>query len=154
MRAADVRLYRDADWAGLMQLATALFPQEPSGEIAESMRGFLRRADGAVFVAERPDGTLSGYVQVGERPSADGCWTSPVGYIEEWYVDPDARRAGIGRALLGAAEEWAHGRGLTEMASDALLDNTVSHRAHERAGYEEVERAIRFRKLLVPKRGK
>jgi hypothetical protein len=34
------------------------------------------------------------------------------------------------------------------MASDALLDNDVSHRAHERSGYVEVDRVVQFRKAL------
>jgi hypothetical protein len=34
------------------------------------------------------------------------------------------------------------------MASDALIDNVVSHQAHEAAGYAEVERLVVFRKQL------
>ena len=39
-------------------------------------------------------------------------------------------------------------QGYSEMASDALLENTISERAHAAVGFEEVERAIRFRKTL------
>jgi aminoglycoside 6'-N-acetyltransferase I len=63
-------------------------------------------------------------------------------------VDPDARRAGWGGRLLAAAEEWALRQGYTEMASDALIDNAVSHEAHRRAGYVEVDRVITYRKAL------
>ena len=31
--------------------------------------------------------------------------------------------AGIGRLLLAAVEDWARGRGLSELGSDAELDN-------------------------------
>ena len=71
-----------------------------------------------------------------------------MGYIEAWFVDADLRRQGVGRALLAAAEEWARKRGLTEMASDALLANTLSHTAHQRSGYVETERIVVFRKTL------
>lgn len=54
---------------------------------------------------------------------------APVGYVEAWYVDPDVRRTGYGRALLAAAEAWALRRGCREMASDAQLGNAVSHAA-------------------------
>lgn len=87
-------------------------------------------------------------MEVGARPYADGCDTSPVGYIEAWYVDPDSRLRGYGRALLAAAGEWSRARGYTEMASDAGLGNTGSHAAHNRLGYEEVDRVVQFRKLL------
>ena len=112
------------------------------------MRESRRSADLEVFVAERADGSLAGFVEAGTRPYADGCDTSPVGYVEAWYVDPDVRRQGLGRSLLVAAESWARARGYREMASDARLDNVVSHGAHRSAGYEEVDRVVQFRKLL------
>ena len=49
---------------------------------------------------------------------------------------------------IRALEEWARQRGYAEMASDALLDNERSHRAHEASGYEEVGRVVQFRKAL------
>jgi aminoglycoside 6'-N-acetyltransferase I len=130
-------------------MSVALFPEHPAEELAAGMREHLARPDAAVFIAERPDGSTAGFVEVGARPYADGCDTSPVGYVEAWYVDPDVRRAGVGRALLAAAEEWARGRGYREMASDTLLDNEVSHAAHRAAGYEEVDRVVQFRKVLT-----
>jgi aminoglycoside 6'-N-acetyltransferase I len=130
-------------------MSVALFPQHSADALADGMREFRARPDGDVFVAERADGSLAGFVEVGARPYADGCDTSPVGYVEAWYVDPDVRRSGHGRALLAAAEAWALGRGYREMASDAQLDNQVSHAAHRHAGYEEVDRVVQFRKVLA-----
>lgn len=46
------------------------------------------------------------------------------------------------------AERWAREHSLTEFASDALLDNTVSHEAHRALGFEEAERIVTFRKAL------
>jgi aminoglycoside 6'-N-acetyltransferase I len=63
-------------------------------------------------------------------------------------VDADVRRSGVGRALVAAVEDWARGRGFTELGSDALIDNTVSHHAHRALGFEERERVIYFRKWL------
>lgn len=143
-----IRAYRDADWNDWLRMSRALFPEATAAEHAADMRSFREREDAEVFVAERADGSLAGYVEVGARPYVDGCATSPVGYIEAWFVDADVRRAGVGRALLAAAEEWARALGLREMGSDALLDNVVSHEAHRRAGYEEVDRVVQFRKPL------
>ena len=144
----NIRPYRDPDWADWLRLSLALFPHHSAEELGAGMREFRARSDGGVFLAERADGSVAGFVEVGTRPYADGCDTSPVGYIEAWYVEPDVRRSGYGRALLVAAEQWARGRGFREMASDAQLDNLVSHAAHRRAGYEEVDRVIQFRKTL------
>lgn len=127
----------------------ALLPDAATGdEQASWMHQLLANPNAAVFIAERADGSVCGFVEVGTRAYADGCDTSPVGYVEAWWVDADMRRCGLGRALLAAAENWARDMGYTEMASDALLDNTVSHEAHKHSGYEEVERLVVFRKSL------
>lgn len=128
------REYLDSDWAEWLRMSVALFPQHPAEDLAAGMVEHRAREDAAVFVVDRGDGTLAGFVELGARPYADGCATSPVGYIEAWYVDADVRRRGVGRALLAAAEAWARARGYREMASDATLDNVVSQAAHARAG--------------------
>ncbi len=84
-----------------------------------------------IFVAEIA-GTVVGFVEVGLRSHADGCdGRKPVGFVEGWYVDPDHRRSGIGRALVVAAEDWARAQGCTEIASDTWADNEPSQLAHE-----------------------
>jgi Sortase and related acyltransferases len=144
-----IREYNPSDWNEWLRMNKALFPVEWTEDDVAEMHATLARSDAAVFVLERPDGkSLAGYVEAGTRSVVDGCATSPVGYIEAWYVDPDARRAGYGRALLQAAEAWARGQGYQEMGSDALLDNHVSHMAHERSGYTEVDRVVTYRKDL------
>jgi aminoglycoside 6'-N-acetyltransferase I len=143
-----IRPVEERDWPEWRRMSEALFPGAPPEEYDADIRALHRNPDAAVFVAERADGSVCGFVEVGSRPYADGCRTSPVGYIEAWYVDPDVRREGFGRALLRAAESWAMSRGFSEMASDALLDNTVSYDAHIRSGYAEVERIVQFRKPL------
>ena len=144
----QIRPIQTGDWKTWRRMTEALLPGEPPEEYDADMRRLQRSDDAAVFIAERPDGSICGFVEVGVRAYADGCRTSPVGYIEAWYVDPDIRRKGYGRALLRAAETWARRRGYSEMASDARVDNTLSHKAHLRSGYSEVDRVVQFRKSL------
>ena len=144
-----VRPYRDTDWPEWLRMSLALFPDESEASLTSGMRDTRARRDAEVFVIDRNDGRLAGFVEAGTRAYADGCDTSPVGYVEAWFVDPDLRRQGWGRALLGTAEDWARAQGYTEMASDALLDNIVSHQAHAAAGYVETERLVVFRKPLA-----
>ena len=149
---ARVRRFTEADWDEWLRMSGVLFHDEPREELERGMRQFVTQNvsqnEGALFIAERPDGTACGFVEVGLRSYAEGCESSPVPYIEAWYVDEDVRRSGYGRALLAAAEKWAGAAGYQEIGSDALLDNVRSHRAHRQCGYVEVERIVIFRKSL------
>jgi len=78
-------------------------------------------------------------------------WTDAA-EITDLAIDIAFRRLGAGHALIEAAADWARGRGYREMASDTSLDNTVSHAAHRRVGYDEVDRVIQFRKKLSDNR--
>lgn len=144
-----IRQFQKIDWDEWRRMDLALFPDNEFEDVEAEMRALLARSDAAVLIAERSDGSVCGYVEVGSRAYADGCRSSPVAYIEAWYVDPDVRRTGCGRALLAAAEEWARERGYTEVASDARLGNDVSLKAHQSSGYEVVDRIVQFRKPLT-----
>jgi len=109
---------------------------------------FATSQRGITFVAERTEGELCGLIEVSLRDDAEGCQTSPVAYIEGWYVDEDCRRHTLGTQLVQAAEAWARHQGLKEIASDTQIENAVSIQAHKVLGYEEVERMVCFRKAL------
>jgi len=99
-------------------------------------------------VAEGPDGGLVAFAEVGLRAYAQKCSSSPVGYIEGIFVVPGHRRSGVGEALVRAGEEWARGRGCSEMASDRQLENEPSGAFHEAIGYQEAERIVCYTKSL------
>jgi aminoglycoside 6'-N-acetyltransferase I len=150
----NIRPVTEADGDEWARMRANLFADSDPGEIhdwfgATDEAG--RRSVGvAVLVADRGDGNLAGFVEIGSRNYAEGCESTPVAYIEGWYVDPDVRREGLGRRLVQAAEAWAISRGFTEMASDTELHNDVSLKAHTALGYGEVERQICFKKSLGP----
>jgi aminoglycoside 6'-N-acetyltransferase I len=141
-----IRTARPEDYTELRRLWLALFPwdNDDAERAIKSLVSGEQRA--ALIVSERPLGSLSGFIEVGTRPYAEGCVTSPVAYIEAWYVDADDRRRGIGRALFAAAEQWGRDQGLREIASDALIENETSIIAHKALGYEEIERIVCFRR--------
>ena len=145
----QIRAYRNTDHGEWQRLRRALWPGEtPEAEMAD-MAAWLARPNTEVLVAERPGGAgLAGFAEVGMRSHADGCETSPVGYLEGWYVDADVRRQGVGTALVRAAEAWARGQGFRELASDTLLVNTVAQQAHHALGFTEVDRVVAYRKPL------
>jgi aminoglycoside 6'-N-acetyltransferase I len=154
MADTKIRLAQPADRDAVALLCHALWPDSPAEEHARELEAKLSSKPLGtlplvVFVAEKPDGSLSGFLEVGLRSHAEGCDPSrPVGYVEGWYVVEQCRRCGVGEKLLAAAEAWARQQGCFEMASDTWLHNELSLRVHESLGFREVERAIHFRKAL------
>jgi len=82
------------------------------------------------------------------RDYVNGAESSPVAFLEGLYVTPAERGKGIARSLVQEVMRWARERGCTELASDALLDNTASHAVHRALGFEETERVVFFRRRL------
>ncbi len=136
----------DSEW---LRLRSALWLDTSPEEHRKEMSAWLAQTDAVVLVAPRSTGLgLMGFAEVGTRSLADGCETSPVAYLEGWYVETDMRRQGIGTALIRAAEAWARENGLREFASDAELENIQSQKAHLALGFREVERAVLYLKTL------
>lgn len=148
MRLRPLELRDRRAWA---EMRAALWPSADVGELAhETIKHFagVKAAD-EVWVAEDVVvGRLLGFLELSLRASAEGCTTSPVPFVEGWYVTAEARHAGVGRALVEAAENWARLRGFKEMGSDTNLENDAGRAAHQALGFEEVERLVCFRKSL------
>ena len=136
-----------APWAALRE---ALWPDEDPSRHLEDAADILGRPERAVaFLAFDERGAAIGFAEATLRSDyVNGTESSPVGFLEGWYVVPAQRGTGIGRALVTAVERWTQQCGCAELGSDALLDNVDSHRAHAACGFEETERVVYFRKRL------
>lgn len=143
----SIRRAAPADLKQLARMRRRLVPDEDGEALDRELPAMLADESYAVFVAEEQS-ALSGFVEVGIRSYAEGGPDGPAAYIEGIWVEPEWRRRGIAGALLAAAEDWARGRGLDWLGSDALIDNAPSHAWHEAAGFAEVERLVVFGKRL------
>jgi len=135
-----------------LHMRSALWPEGATAEHESEIDAFFAgrlREPLAVLIATGDAGEALGFAELSIRPYAEGCETDRVAYLEGWYVIPGARRTGVGRALVEAAEAWAIERGCQEFASDTLLDNHVGAEAHRALGFEEVERIRCYRKTLT-----
>lgn len=126
----------------------ALWPGSYSDHDEETRTHFERQFKAPIVFVAEAEGRLVGFLELDFRKYAPGCASSPVPFIEGWYVEPDVQRQGIGRALVEAAEAYARAAGHHEIASDAELDNADSLAAHRALGYEEIERVVCFRRSL------
>ena len=131
----EVASARPADAADWLRMREALWPSDAGQSHAAEVEQYFA-------------GRLHMPLEVLIARDDSGCVTDRVAYLEGWYVIPDARRYGVGRALVEAAEQWARRQGCTEFASDAVHDNDVSAAAHEALGFTETVQIRCFRKTL------
>jgi aminoglycoside 6'-N-acetyltransferase I len=143
-----IRRATPADKPEWVRMRQGVWPEAPLDYLNYDLDDILADARRAVFIAARAGGKVIGFVEASLREYGEGCETSPVGYIESWFVDEDLRGQGIGGMLVHTAENWARERGCTEMGSDTWLENQVSIEAHKKLGYEEAECLIHFVKKL------
>lgn len=135
--------------AAWVALRIALWPDEDPAIMAREAPAMLDQPDGLVRLARNGDGVV-GFVEASmRRDYVNGCETSPVAFVEGIYVMPQHRGHGVARALVAAVESWAREQGITELASDALLNNRPSHAMHQALGFSETERVVYFRKVLL-----
>ena len=139
-----VTLEDKAEWFNMRK---GIWPEAPDDYMSFDMDDILASDNNTIFFAV-VDGRPVGMIEARLREYGEGCETSPVGYIEAWFVYPEMRGRGVAGVLTLAAEDWARSKGCTEMASDTWLDNGSSIRAHLKIGYLEVERLVHFVKRL------
>jgi aminoglycoside 6'-N-acetyltransferase I len=149
---ARVRAVKPEDAGAWLQLRHALWPEGSEAEHREEIdlffAGEFPRDPWAVLLAEDGDGLPIGLAELSLRSYAEGCRTSPVAYLEGWFVVPEARGQCVGRALIATAESWARSMGCSELASDTSPDDDVSAAAHRASGFVDAGTVRCFRKEL------
>jgi len=132
------------DW---FKMRKGVWPDAPDEYLNFDMEDIFSSEQDMIFLASVENKPV-GMIEARIRDYGEGCETSPVGYIEGWFVQEEFRGKGIAGALTQAAENWAREKGCTEMGSDTWLENETSIRAHVKMGYVEVERLVHFVKQL------
>ena len=131
------------DRAFIDGLSPRLFgvPRPPWHDLA-AMENFQGRhmvasfapVDGAAtLIACATDGRRLGYIHL--RPSKDGVTDEPCGYVALLATTEDAEGSGVAARLMGAAEDWARGRGYRLLSLDVFADNRRAVEFYERRGF-------------------
>ena len=143
-----IRRVQASDRPEWLRMRHALWPEESIEDLILDSQVWLREEHCVAFVAERHADGMCGFLEVAIRPCNVDGEQGRFGYIEGWYVDPDLREQGIGKLLVSVAETWAAEQNCHEILSDARIENSLSHTAHQALGFTEVERLIHYRKRL------
>ena len=65
---------------------------------------------------------------------------APIAQLTLLVVDESQRTRGVGRALVEAAERWAHSRGCHRIVVTTALQRAEAHAFYERVGYRHTGR--------------
>jgi RimJ/RimL family protein N-acetyltransferase len=102
------------------------------GDERRYLKALRRYPHAAVFVAERDDGKLLGRLSVGRDPHPASSHVADVGLM----VARDARRRGVGSALLRAAADWAREAGIRKLELHVFPWNEGAIALYEAFGFE------------------
>jgi len=112
------------------------FYQQP-GDL-DGARAFLAerlaRGESVIFLALLDDGTPAGFTQIYSifsSTSMQRAWL-----LNDLFVAPAARRAGVGRALLERAHAFARETNSKELMLQTAVDNVPAQRLYESLGWQ------------------
>ena len=134
-----------ADAPAIASLSATLGYPAPADEVRRRLERILARPDHVVLVCVAADRVV-GWLHGGELDVLEyGTRCEILGLV----VDPEHRRGGVGRRLVGAVEAWAAARGLQQMAVRSNVTRSESHPFYERLGYVRAKTQHAYRKGLA-----
>ena len=101
------------------------------GDERRYLRAVRKHPDAGVFVAELDDGRVVGRLSIARDPHPASRHVADLGLM----VAADARRLGIGHALLEQAAHWAREAGVRKLELHVFPHNEPAIRLYERFGY-------------------
>jgi GNAT superfamily N-acetyltransferase len=137
------------DAGEIARLSTELGYPASASEISTRLALLLVRSAHCVFVAAKENDRLLGWVAVEKRLLLEsGTKAEIVGLV----VDREARRLGVGKALVAAAEEWTRGQGMKNIFVRSNVVRPDSHPFYENLGYRRAKTQHFYLKQLTAPR--
>ncbi|WP_123770075.1 GNAT family N-acetyltransferase [Vulcaniibacterium tengchongense] len=131
------------DAAELARLCAQLGYPQAAAEFEARLRRVLASPDHPVLVATHDDRALLGFVALERRLLLE---SGEVVEIAALAVDAQARRRGIARALLAAAEDWARRIGIAELVVRSNVARAESHPFYQGVGFRRAKTQHVYRK--------
>ncbi len=144
---AKIKRLKEKNIALWVELRRALWPKfsrKKHSLECERLLNDKRQAAFGLF----DDDNLVGFIQVREREIGDGLNSSPIAWLEGIYLKQNYRQKGFGKKLLLKIEKWAKKRNLSELRSDAKMENKNSISAHKSWGFTQANKIVQFKKQL------
>ena len=109
-------------------------PERQAPGFAEVLTTAVRAQDSrsAVLIAQSASGVRLGFISLTVREDVTGIER---GHVRDLGVIEDARKTGVGSALMRAGEAWARQRGLPVLSLDVWATNERARAFYETMGY-------------------
>jgi GNAT superfamily N-acetyltransferase len=141
-----LRSAEPADAARLAELSAQLGYAATATDMVRRLTLLAGDDHSAVFVAESDVEGIVGWLHVGRR---QGLLTEPDAEIHALVVDERRRGAGVGSALVRAAEAWARERGCASLRVRCNVIRTAAHAFYRSLGFNCSKRQDVLDKLLA-----
>jgi GNAT superfamily N-acetyltransferase len=142
--AVIIRGAQVTDLEHVRTLTAQLGYQVDSATLLPRLSHALSSGDQEVFVAEM-DGRVVGWVHVAVWQFME---SGRVGMIAGLVVERSQRRHGVGRLLMGRAENWIAAQGCSIVRLWSSAGRVEAHRFYERLGYQNIKTQYSFGKSL------
>ena len=114
------------------------YEQTPDLALArEFLRERLERDQSVIFLALRSAGSAVGFTQL--YPSYSSASARRIFILNDLFVDPAARRGGVGRRLLDAAAEFGRSAGAVRLTLSTAHSNSAAQALYESQGWRRDE---------------
>ncbi len=132
-----VRLSNASDLEALVELFDGYRVFYGQASDVERARGFvserIAKRESVILVAQR-GGALIGFTQL--YPSFTSVGTGRTWILNDLFVQPTVRRAGVGRALVLAASELTRRAKATAVSLSTAITNTSAQALYEALGFQ------------------
>lgn len=106
----EARIARPKDRESWLRIRRTIWPHASAKAHEKEIDAGFAQEDGRRFVmVKEEDGGRVAYLECRLVP-AEGDWEDAVGRIEAWYIVPNFRAGGVGRALLRFLNMWFQAR--------------------------------------------
>lgn len=150
-----IRQAKESDFDEWLRMRKQLFSEYSPDELLKEIeqiyfeRSVVGELDYVVYVFDKGQDQLGGFIETSLRRFVEDCQTSPIGYIESLYVDSELRRKGIAKELVKKSEDWIIRKNCSEYFVDTDPDMPDAIDFYLSYGFQEIRRKeeeIIFRK--------